>query len=318
MSTAISTSCASKVLCRRLGRRCTQIVDAAQCRTVTGPPSFHEASPQSPKGPRQAVAPSPGAAVAAEDCARQSAESRSSHGCDGASGLPAALSADANCAPASRRFTRDGRKRPATPTCHLPVPRRWLSMPSRQRTQIRRRGRFHRQFLRRVGDTCHLFPGHRFAPAHTASDALDFLHEAAAGASRRARSRLGRRRGCPAESERLKASTESIPSSMVPLAMKLTICTRPRTDPIPVNSPMRCSRSAGFHGRSMFTSVEACCRFSPAAPASVERKTRQSGSARKRSTSAGRFFGRHAAVKLDVADAANLQPAVGVSCVRVH
>ena len=43
------------------------------------------------------------------------------------------------------------------------------------------------------------------------------------------------------------------------------------------------------HLRIMFTSVEACCRFSPAAPASVDRKTRQSGSARKHSTSAGRF-----------------------------
>ncbi len=31
---------------------------------------------------------------------------------------------------------------------------------------------------------------------------------------------------------------------------------------------MRCSRTAGFHGKSMFTRVEACCRLRPVLPAS--------------------------------------------------
>lgn len=92
----------------------------------------------------------------------------------------------------------------------------------------------------------------------------------------------------PANRERLKASTESMPSSIVPLAMKLTICTG-RFWPMRWMRAMRCSSSAGFHGKSILTSVEACCKFKPVAPASVDRNTRQSGSSRKRSTSAGRF-----------------------------
>ena len=52
---------------------------------------------------------------------------------------------------------------------------------------------------------------------------------------------------------------------------------------------MRCSSTAGFHGRSMFTSVEACCRFRPVLPASVDRNTRHAGSLRNWSTSAVRF-----------------------------
>ena len=38
---------------------------------------------------------------------------------------------------------------------------------------------------------------------------------------------------------------------------------------------MRCSSTAGFHGRSMFSTTEACCRFSPTPPASVDRNARQ-------------------------------------------
>lgn len=44
-----------------------------------------------------------------------------------------------------------------------------------------------------------------------------------------------------------------------------------------------------FHGKSMFTRVEACCRLSPVLPASVDRNTRQAGSSRNSSTNAGRF-----------------------------
>lgn len=49
--------------------------------------------------------------------------------------------------------------------------------------------------------------------------------------------------------------------------------------------PMRCSSTAGFHGRSTLMTTLACCRLRPTPPASVERKIRHSGSSRKRSTS---------------------------------
>jgi len=66
----------------------------------------------------------------------------------------------------------------------------------------------------------------------------------------------------PADKERLNASTESMPSSIVPFDTKLMMRTG-RTWPMRWMRAMRCSRTAGFHGRSMFTSVDACCRLSP-------------------------------------------------------
>ena len=92
----------------------------------------------------------------------------------------------------------------------------------------------------------------------------------------------------PADNERLNASTESMPSSMVPFATKLMTRTG-RVWPMRWMRAIRCSRTAGFHGKSMFTSVEACCRLRPVLPASVDRNTRQAGSSRNRSISAGRF-----------------------------
>ena len=54
-----------------------------------------------------------------------------------------------------------------------------------------------------------------------------------------------------------------MPSSMLPWPTKLTTCT-PRDWPMRCTRPMRCSSTAGFHGRSMLTTTAAaCCRFRP-------------------------------------------------------
>ena len=103
----------------------------------------------------------------------------------------------------------------------------------------------------------------------------------------------------PANSDFLNFSTDSIPSSIVPWATKLTT----RTGclwPSRCTRPIRCSSTAGFHGRSMFSTTEACCKFSPTPPASVDRNARQFGSSRKRSIRSLRFGRRNAAVEQDV------------------
>ena len=59
----------------------------------------------------------------------------------------------------------------------------------------------------------------------------------------------------PADKERLNFSTDSMPSSIVPWATKLTTCTGCFW-PSRWTRPMRCSSTAGFHGRSMFTTID--------------------------------------------------------------
>ncbi len=93
----------------------------------------------------------------------------------------------------------------------------------------------------------------------------------------------------PANSDFLNASTDRMPSSMLPWPTKLTTCT-PRDWPMRCTRPMRCSSTAGFHGMSMFTTTAAaCCRFRPTPPASVDRNRRHCGSAWNCSTSAPRW-----------------------------
>ena len=65
---------------------------------------------------------------------------------------------------------------------------------------------------------------------------------------------------------------------------------------------MRCSRTAGFHGRSTLTTVLAACRFKPVEPALVVRNSRQSGVGLKSVNQLLAAFLRHAAVEPDVVE----------------
>ena len=86
-----------------------------------------------------------------------------------------------------------------------------------------------------------------------------------------------------------------MPSSMVPWPTKLTTCT-PRDWPMRCTRPMRCSSTAGFHGRSMFTTTDAaCCRFRPTPPASVDRNRRHRGIVVKALDQRAALLARHAA-----------------------
>ena len=53
--------------------------------------------------------------------------------------------------------------------------------------------------------------------------------------------------------------------------------------------PILCSSRAGFHGGSKLITAEADWRLRPTPPASVERKTMQSGSSRNRAIRSPRF-----------------------------
>ena len=76
----------------------------------------------------------------------------------------------------------------------------------------------------------------------------------------------------PAKRDFLNANLLNIPCSIVPSDMKFT--TRPvRCWPSRCTRPIRCSRTAGFQGRSRLIIVEAFWRLRPVPPASVERKT---------------------------------------------
>src|SRR3989338_1075055 len=71
----------------------------------------------------------------------------------------------------------------------------------------------------------------------------------------------------------LNLRTACMRSSMLPREMRLMTLTG-LPCPCRYTLPMRCSRTAGFHGRSRFTTIEALCKFKPTPPASVERKMR--------------------------------------------
>jgi len=53
---------------------------------------------------------------------------------------------------------------------------------------------------------------------------------------------------------------------------------------------MRCSSTAGFHGRSRLMTMLPACKFNPTPPASVDRNILHSGSSKNRSTSIPRFL----------------------------
>ena len=122
----------------------------------------------------------------------------------------------------------------------------------------------------------------------------------------------------PANSDFLNASNDRIPSSMVPCATKLMVCTCAFC-PSRCTRPVHCSSTAGFHGKSMLMTVEAvCCKLRPTLPASLERNTRQFGSFLNCSINAKRAVTHHAhhlqragqAALIDVAQKAHALPAL--------